>query len=226
MGTFRYHLLISLIVTTIGQKGLERRLNEAIESGKKGYELIDALDIWFGRNSPEFSGPYKQLDFIGNRDGVVTLDDWQAAGLPTDHYKYFDTNKDGKLSVDEAHSWHQQRKPAKTMNLSEVENPPEGHLKRMGSWKSPLPSDGLEYRKPYPHPRDFWRKHMDGYLPANLKGAQHGWPSMNWTKEELIKRFGWVDAKLEPKEHLLRHIFNMIYRRRLKVVATTRPMRT
>lgn len=40
---------------------------------------------------------------------------------------------------------------------------------------------------------------MDGYLPANLKGAQHGWPAMNWTKEVLREKFGWVDAKLEPK---------------------------
>eukprot|EP00435_Cladocopium_sp_Y103_P010032 s1917_g2.t1 len=184
----------------------------AKERGLSGYDLIDAMDVWYGSNSPDFKGPYNQLDFIGNRDGRVTVDDWQAAGLPTDHFHYFDTNGDGFMSVDEAHSWHQQRKPARTMNLSEVDNPPVGHLKPMGSWKAPLSSEGLEYRKPYPHPREFWRKHMDGYLPANLKGAQHGWPSMNWTREELVKRFGWVDAKLEPKDrgwesHHFNHTF-------------------
>jgi len=184
----------------LGQRGsLERRLKAAKEQGLAGYDLIDAMDVWYGSNSPDFKGPHNQLDFIGNRDGRVTLEDWHAAGLPAEHFRYFDTNGDGFMSVDEAHSWHQQRQPARTMNLSEVENPPVGHLKPMGSWKAPLSAEGLEYRKPYPHPREFWRKHMDGYLPANLKGAQHGWPSMNWTREELIKRFGWVDAKLEPK---------------------------
>merc|ERR1719469_1849124 len=40
---------------------------------------------------------------------------------------------------------------------------------------------------------------MDEFRPAVLKGAQHGWPAMNWTKEVLKERFGWVHAKLEPK---------------------------
>eukprot|EP00438_Fugacium_kawagutii_P025306 Skav201466 [mRNA] locus=scaffold663:53443:59592:+ [translate_table: standard] len=184
----------------LGQRvSLERRLKEAKERGLSGYDLIDAMDVWYGSNSPDFRGPHNQLDFIGNRDGRVTLEDWRAAGLPTEHFHYFDSNQDGVMSVDEAHSWHQQKKPARTMNLSEVDSPPVGHLKPMGGWKAPLSSEGLEYRKPYPHPREFWRKHMDGYLPANLKGAQHGWPAMNWTRDELIKRFGWVEAKLEPK---------------------------
>ena len=192
--------LILLASRAIGRhEGLERRLSAAQKRGLKGYDLIDELDVWYGSNSPEFRGPHNQLDFIGNRDGRVTLKDWKAAGLPADHFHYFDTNHDGVMDVDEAHSWHQQRQPARTMNLSEVHDPPKGHLQRMGSWKPPLPSEDLIYRKPYPHPRDFWGKHMDGYLPANLKGAQLGWPAMNWTKEELAKRFGWVDAKLEPK---------------------------
>lgn len=196
----RFSALLSLSLAVVnGQRVLEKRLRAARERGLDGYDLIDAMDVWYGSNSPDFRGPHNQLDFIGNRDGKVTLEDWQAAGLPTEHFQYFDSNHDGRLSVDEAHSWHQQRKPARGMNLSEIQYPPQGHLQPMGSWKPPLPSNGLEYRKPYPHPRDFWRKHMDGYLPANLKGAQHGWPSMNWTREELIKRFGWVDAKLEPK---------------------------
>ncbi|CAE8620038.1 unnamed protein product, partial [Polarella glacialis] len=126
-------------------------------------------------------------------------DDWIGIGLPADHFEYFDKDKDGVLNEAEAMSWFMQRKPAKTMNLSEVHDPPKGHLGKLFAWKEPLSSEGLVYTKPFSHPKDFWRKHLDGYLPANLKGAQSGWPCMNWTREVLTERFGWVDAKLEPK---------------------------
>eukprot|EP00931_Biecheleriopsis_adriatica_P089546 TRINITY_DN63658_c0_g1_i1.p1 TRINITY_DN63658_c0_g1~~TRINITY_DN63658_c0_g1_i1.p1 ORF type:complete len:625 (+),score=117.46 TRINITY_DN63658_c0_g1_i1:48-1877(+) len=189
-------LLASLGATAQQWAGLAK---EAMNRGLKGYDLIDAIDIWYGHNSPQYRGPHQQLDKLGNKDGKVTVDDWLSAGLPKDHFHYFDKNSDGFMDIHEAHSWHQQKKPARTMNVSEVNDPPRGHLQPLGAWKDPLPSEGLVYTKPYPHPRDFWRKHMDGYLPAVLKGAQYGWPAMNWTREDLVKRFGWVDCKLEPK---------------------------
>ena len=195
-------LVFKLAGVALAFSGFEAKLQLAKKKGLSGYDLIDALDVWFGIASPDYSGPHNQLDFLGNRDGRVTVEDWKAAGLPVDHFHYFDRNANGIMDIHEAHSWHQQRQPAKTMNLSEVHSPPKGHMQRLGSWKPPLSSEGLEYHKPYPHPRDFWRKHMDGYLPANLKGAQHGWPAMNWTKEVLREKFGWVDAKLEPKATL------------------------
>mmetsp|Transcript_3807 Transcript_3807/g.8888 ORF Transcript_3807/g.8888 Transcript_3807/m.8888 type:complete len:560 (+) Transcript_3807:632-2311(+) len=120
-------------------------------------------------------------------------------GIPLEHFDYFDKNKDGEFSDDEAMWWFMQRKGVRDMNLDELKNPPKGHMGRIGSWKDPLPSEHLIYHKPYPHPRDFWKKHMDGYLPAMLKGAQKGQPCMNWTREVLAERFGWVEAKLEPK---------------------------
>jgi len=139
------------------------------------------------------------LDSIGDGDGKVTMKDWKHIGLPPAHFEYFDKDANGQLDKDEIMWWFMQRKGARDMDLSEVQNPPKGHKQRLGSWKEPLSSEGLIYHKPYPHPREFWKRHMDGYLPAVLKGAQHGWPCMNWTREELGKRFGWVDAKLEPK---------------------------
>jgi len=158
------------------------------------------MDIWFGQDSPQYEGPLDVLDTIGGkRDGTVSLGDWESAGLPLPHFHYFDKNRDGVMDAAECNSWFLQRKPARTMNLSEVDDPPQGHLQRLGSWRRPLSSDGLVYMKPYPHPRDFWHRHMDGYLPAVLKGAQEGWPAMNWTREVLSERFGWVEAKLEPK---------------------------
>lgn len=191
----------SIVATLLANAALSWRheIQQAKAKGLSGYDLIDALDVWFGRSGPEYRGPHEQLDSFGNQDGEVSVSDWLAAGLPQSHFEYFDRNSDQLLDVHEAHSWHQQRKPARTMNLSEVKDPPKGHMKPLGAWKDPLPSHDLIYTKPYPHPREFWRKHMDGYLPAVLKGAQHGWPAMNWTREELVKRFGWVDAKLEPK---------------------------
>lgn len=176
-----------------------KRIENARKRGLTGYDLIDELDVWYGHNSPEYRGPFKVLDELGDANGKVTIADWDAAGLPKAQFAYFDRDHNGLLDVHEAHSWHQQRKPARTMNLSEVHDPPRGHRKPLGSWKDPLPSDDLVYQKPYPHPRDFWRKHMDGYLPAVLKGAQKGWPAMGWTPEVLKERFGWVDVKLEPK---------------------------
>ena len=101
------------------------RLQQARKKGLTGYDLIDALDIWWGNQSPDYNGPHAQLDVLGNRDGRVTVEDWAAAGLPVDHFHYFDRNSDHVLDVHEAHSWHQQRKPAKTMNLSEVNDPPK-----------------------------------------------------------------------------------------------------
>mmetsp|Transcript_55272 Transcript_55272/g.103639 ORF Transcript_55272/g.103639 Transcript_55272/m.103639 type:complete len:609 (-) Transcript_55272:83-1909(-) len=199
MCNLRCVFTLGLIGGSLGRNLFEARVKKAKDKGLTGYDLIDALDIWWGSQSPEYNGPHNQLDYLGNKDGRVTVKDWKAVGLPTDHFHYFDKNGDGMMDVHEAHSWHQQRKPARTMNLSEVKDPPKGHLQPLFSWKPPLSSEGLEYTKPYPHPRDFWRKHMDGYLPANLKGAQHGWPAMNWTKEVLAEKFGWVDAKLEPK---------------------------
>ena len=193
------HVLVLLLVGNALARSFEARYKKAKQKGLTGYDLIDALDLWWGHQSPDYNGPHNQLDFLGNRDGKVTIEDWKATGLPVDHFHYFDKNSNGIMDIHEAHSWHQQRKPARSMNLSEIEDPPKGHLQPLGSWKPPLSSEGLVYTKPYPHPREFWRKHMDGYLPANLKGAQHGWPAMNWTKEVLREKFGWVDAKLEPK---------------------------
>jgi len=158
------------------------------------------VDKWYGVDSPDTGSPAKLLDQIGNGDGRVTAKDWELVGLPLAHFEYFDRDGSGVLDDHESTSWFLQRKPARTMNLSEVSDPPEGHLKRLGSWRPPLASEHLAYQKPFPHPREFWRKHMDGYLPAVLKGAQAGWPAMNWTKEVLMERFGWVDAKLEPKK--------------------------
>eukprot|EP00927_Polykrikos_kofoidii_P006880 TRINITY_DN1279_c0_g1_i4.p1 TRINITY_DN1279_c0_g1~~TRINITY_DN1279_c0_g1_i4.p1 ORF type:complete len:632 (+),score=82.66 TRINITY_DN1279_c0_g1_i4:80-1975(+) len=180
-------------------RNFKKQIKAAKKRGLSGYKLIDELDIWFGDQSPDVGVVWKQLDEIGNGDKKVTMKDWLAAGLPQAHFTYFDTDKNGKLDVHEAHSWHQQRQPAQTMNLSEVDDPPRGHHQPLGSWKDPLPTDDLIYHKPYPHPRDFWRKHMDGYLPALLKGAQEGQPAMKWTPDVLRERFGWVDVKLEPK---------------------------
>lgn len=189
----------SVRVLWANAKSFDSLIKEAKKRKLTGYELIDALDVWYGRNSPEYAGPHRLLDRLGNGDGRVTASDWAAVGLPAEHFEYFDRDRNRLLDVHEAHSWHQQRQPARTMNLSEVGDPPRGHLQPLGSWKDPLPSEDLVYRKPYPHPREFWKKHMDGYLPAVLKGAQEGWPAMGWTKEVLTERFGWVEAKLEPK---------------------------
>ncbi|CAK0851978.1 unnamed protein product [Prorocentrum cordatum] len=178
---------------------LQNKADKARKKGIKGYDLIDAIDPFWGDDTPRYEGPKQVLDAIGDGNGRVTAEDWKRIGLPEDHFSYFDKNSDGIMDAAECNSWWLQRKPAKTMDLSEVHNPPKGHLERLFSWKDPLPSDDLVYKKPYPHPRDFWSKHMDGYLPANLKGAQLGWPAMNWTREVLAERFGWVDAKLEPK---------------------------
>jgi len=173
---------------------------ELQRQGFSGYDLIDKLDSWWGRGDiPSYHAPKRLLDSIGDQDGRVTVKDWRQAGLPEGHFEYFDKNQDGLLDSAECMSWFLQRQPARTMNLSEVADPPEGHLQRLGSWRAPLPSEHLVYQKPYPHPRDFWHRHMDGYLPALLKGAQHGQPAMNWTRETLSERFGWVDAKIEPK---------------------------
>lgn len=178
---------------------LKKKIAAAKKKGLKGYKLIDAVDVWFGTNEPEFKAPRAVIDMLGDSDGKATVDDWLEAGLPKEHFKYFDKDGDGQFDHNEAWAWWMQRAGAEDMDLSEVENPPRGHFQRLGSHKDPLPADDLVYHKPYPHPRDFWKKHMDGYLPAILKGAQHGWPVMNWTKEVLKEKFGWVDAKLEPK---------------------------
>lgn len=186
-------------VVCVQGQNLKNKLAAARKRNILGYDLIDELDPWFGNNSPDYEGPMKILDMIGNSDGRVTIEDWKAAGLPEEHFHYFDTDGDKRMNEHECHSWHQQRKGARTMNISEVNNPPKGHMKPLGAWRDPLPSDHLVYTKPYPHPRDFWAKHMDGWLPAILKGAQSHMPAMGWTREVLAEKFGWVDAKLEPK---------------------------
>ena len=168
-----------------GGSRLQNNVDNARKKGIKGYDLIDAIDPWWGQDTPNYEGPKQVLDSIGDKNGRVTAEDWKLIGLPADHFLYFDRNSDGHMDAGECNSWWLQRKPARTMDLSEVHNPPKGHLERLGSWKDPLPSDDLVYHKPYPHPREFWSKHMDGYLPANLKGAQHGWPAMNWTREAV-----------------------------------------
>jgi len=179
---------------------VHRRVENARRKGLVGYDLADAADIWFGdRDGPYWAAQAILDKVLGNNDGKVTMEDWKKAGLPEAHFTYFDKDGDEKMSAHECTSWWMQRKPARTMNLSEVDNPPDGHMKRLGSHKPPLPSEHLVYQKPYPHPREFWNKHMDGYLPANLKGAQDGWPAMNWTREVLEEKFGWVETKLEPK---------------------------
>eukprot|EP00747_Dinoflagellata_sp_TGD_P206528 gnl/TRDRNA2_/TRDRNA2_80228_c0_seq1.p1 gnl/TRDRNA2_/TRDRNA2_80228_c0~~gnl/TRDRNA2_/TRDRNA2_80228_c0_seq1.p1 ORF type:complete len:618 (+),score=131.12 gnl/TRDRNA2_/TRDRNA2_80228_c0_seq1:46-1899(+) len=182
-----------------GQRNMGAGIKKLMEDGYRGYDLIDKLDVWHGDAGAPYEAPVRVLDALGKADGKAKLSDWTAGGLPGDHFKYFDKNHDGVLDQHEAYSWWFQRQPARTMNLSEVNDPPLGHRKKLGSWKKPLSTEGLIYHKPYPHPREFWSKHMDGYLPAVLKGAQHGWPAMNWTKEVLAKRFGHFDAKLEPK---------------------------
>jgi len=189
--------LLALLPANAGQ--LSQLLADAKRRGLEGYDLIDAVDMWFGHDTPPYRGPLQLLDSIGDQDGRVTIKDWTKAGLPVPHFKYFDKNQDGLLDAAESTSWFLQRQPARTMNLSERHAPPKGHLARLGSWGAPMDSSQLVYEKPYPHPQLFWRKHMDGYLPAVLKGAQAGWPAMSWTREVLIERFGWVDAKLEPK---------------------------
>jgi len=194
-----WFLVVTMLSTMVEAGQYGALIKKAKKSGLTGYDLIDALDVWYGSNSPDYTGPWQQLDELGNTDRQVTLSDWQAAGLPKEHFEYFDKDGSGDMNIHEAHSWHQQRQPARTMDLSEVDNPPKGHLQPLGAHREPLPSEDLIYRKPYPHPRDFWHKHMDGYLPAVLKGAQDGWPAMGWTREVLKERFGWVDAKLEPK---------------------------
>mmetsp|Transcript_16116 Transcript_16116/g.36126 ORF Transcript_16116/g.36126 Transcript_16116/m.36126 type:complete len:591 (+) Transcript_16116:69-1841(+) len=196
-------LLLALLILEVAKvcvgQDFEKLVKRARKAGKEGYDLIDAVDIWYGENSPEYNGPWQQLDQLGNRDRKVTIDDWLKIKLPEEHFHYFDKDKNGRLDKHEAHSWHQQRQPARTMNVKEVDSPPHGHLERLGAWKEPLPSDDLIYHKPYPHPRAFWEKHMTKWKPAVLKGAQAGWPGMDWTKEVLTEKFGWVDAKLEPK---------------------------
>mmetsp|Transcript_49727 Transcript_49727/g.118534 ORF Transcript_49727/g.118534 Transcript_49727/m.118534 type:complete len:585 (+) Transcript_49727:99-1853(+) len=191
--------LALVIIKVVAAGPTQQLLKEARAKGKTGYDLIDHIDIWWGSNSPEYKGPWQQLDLAGNNDKKVTIEDWRLVGLPEAHFEYFDKDKNGRLDIHEAHSWHQQRKPARTMNLSEVDDPPYGHLKPLGAWREPLPTEGLVYQKPYPHPREFWQKHMSQWKPALLKGAQEGWPAMQWTKEVLSEKFGWVDAKLEPK---------------------------
>lgn len=181
------------------QKNLFQTIAAAKKKGLTGYALVDASDLWFGRNGAPYEVPRIAVDAFGNRDDRATIEDWKMAKLPDGHFPYFDKNGDGILDDHEANSWWFQRKPAATMNLSEVLDPPKGHKQRLGSWKDPLSTEGMIYTKPYPHPREFWSKHMDGYKPALLKGAQHGWPCMNWTREELKRKYGWVDAKLEPK---------------------------
>lgn len=195
--------LACLLAAEAAQAALAQNFGRLAKAARKkgltGYDLIDDMDPWYGSDIPPFQGPSKLLDALGNQDGRVTMEDWTSAGLPKDHFEYFDKDKDALLDRDESVWWFMQRKPARHMNLTEIHNPPKGHLQRLGSWRDPLPSADLTYHKPYPHPREFWRKHMDGYLPAVLKGAQLGWPAMNWTRQVLRDRFGWVDAKLEPK---------------------------
>lgn len=193
-------------------------VRHAKAAGLKGYDLVDRCDVWFGRNGAPYEAPVQVIDALGDSNGRATIEDWRAAGLPEAHFAYFDRDGDKVLSDAEANTWFFQRKSARTMNLSEMAAPPRGHLEHLGAWKDPLPSADLVYEKPYPHPRDFWRKHMDGYLPAVLKGAQHGWPAMNWTKEALAERFGWVHVKLEPKveargNHTAYHDLDSISRR-------------
>lgn len=194
-----FHLVVSTCMVLSSGMVRDKAIKQAKKKGLKGYNLVDAVDPWWGFQEPEVGLPHKAIDKLGNGDGKVTKADWKKIGLPDAHFNYFDNDKDGRLDKHEASSWWMQRRSARDMNVTEVNDPPRGHLQKLGAWKDPLPSSDLEYTKPYPHPRDFWRKHMDGYLPANLKGAQHGWPAMEWTKETLAERFGWVDAKLEPK---------------------------
>jgi len=178
---------------------IQQRAEAARKQGLKGYDFVDAVDVFYGRMTPDFHSVSSLLDGVGNRNGRVDMADWKKIGLPKEHFHYFDKDSDGRLSDDEAMWWFMQRKGARDMDLSEVKNPPKGHLQRLGSWKEPLSNEGLVYEKPYPHPREFWKEHMDKYKPALLKGAQDGWPAMEWTPEVLRERFGWVDCKLEPK---------------------------
>lgn len=167
--------------------------------GLTGYDLVEKVASSLQDDVRPHTYASSFLDALGDNDGRTDIADWKIIGLPEEHFRYFDKDHDGLLDVDESTFWYEQRGLAHTMDLSEVSRPPKGHLERLGSWGLPLPNEDLIYAKPFPHPRDFWRKHMDGYRPALLKGAQEGWPCMNWSKDVLKERFGWVDAKVEPK---------------------------
>lgn len=198
-------LVLGLWSAASADDGFIEHLVQMAKASKKdgvtGYDLIEKVEAALRRHEGSSSLTFgKQfIDAVGNINGKAELKEWKKLGLPEDHFRYFDKDSDGLLDVHEAAFWFWQWRPARTMNTSEVHNPPRGHLQRLGSWKDPLPSDDLIYHRPFPHPRDFWTKHMDNYLPALLKGAQAGWPCMNWTREVLTEKFGWVDAKLEPK---------------------------
>merc|ERR1740121_2138379 len=108
----------NLLVASNGDKSFKKRVKAGREKGLKGYDLVSFVDPFYGRDTPDFNDVIQIMDTLAkSRDNKLTVEDFEKVGLPTEHFHYFDKDKDGELNPDEAYFWFMQREEAKDMDL-------------------------------------------------------------------------------------------------------------